>query len=135
MPLVDEIASNSTVAESTLSDPVVLGLLLGLIIAAVYAVSCARSKGECEARLKVAIEIVLSGVGIASGISLGYMVLVTPEKELGSFSDHREAIFLGGFAIVWLAVATLWKAFAPFFAPSEDSPPVQSSKSRTKEGP
>lgn len=86
------------------------GLILGIVLLLIYCVVCALRKEVPD--LPKLVSVVAIGVGIDTGLFLGYSVLFFEDIAFGEFSDHRFAILVGGIAIIYVSIVGLFKCFS-----------------------
>ena len=89
---------------------ILLGVGIGLIIVSVF-VPFMHFKRKTTPDLPQAISLMLSGVGIVTGIHLGYTLLTAAKTDLGVLDGHQIPIVVGALAIVWVSVARIISAF------------------------
>jgi hypothetical protein len=91
-----------------LSEYVLAGLILaGVIIAGLFGLSL-RPNWK-PPTLTTAVVVILAAGGVPGGIKVAETSLTAKDDELKPFTDEeRTYIFLGGVALVWVSLDTLW---------------------------
>lgn len=91
-----------------MNDPFILvGLFLGLLALIAYVI---RGEGRLhDLNLADAISLLLSGIGLLTGITVCWFAYVY--REVLPLKDISTQTFIGGVAIVWVATANAIKKF------------------------
>jgi multisubunit Na+/H+ antiporter MnhB subunit len=88
-----------------MSDSFVLGgVVLGLFLLIAYV-----AKARRKANLVDAISLILSGVGLLTGLKVCWLSVA--DREINPFRDISTQVFIGGVAICWVAIQNGVKKF------------------------
>ena len=70
------------------------------------------ASARTRARLENVVVLLVSAVGVATGVKL--MVICVTTDDLAPFSDEdRLYIFVGGVALVWVSAQAVYRVFRP----------------------
>ncbi len=88
------------------NETVFLGAFVLSVLTVVAYLICKRRRSE----LKESILIFLSCSGVLTGIQICCLTLDT-KIDLGALKDYKLYLVIGGFSVIWLSIATIFKCF------------------------
>jgi hypothetical protein len=97
------------------------GVVLGLFIDLVYIVATLRNRGEVhfsaavglllDRDLGVCLGLILAACGIAAGVKLCVLSMLTTVLVEILGTTERLYVFGGGFAVIWISVRSIYRVF------------------------